>query len=123
MIRIFSYDYWLIKKVDGHGTSDLRRLGWVFFDDLSRLRSFGLPLPAKASWFTKEALRHIANRLIPSLSDSALAVPLTEDEWGSVSAGNYSPKDRGDDFEAKARFVAGARAVVDFTSNQLPRMD
>jgi hypothetical protein len=123
MLRTFSNDERLIQMLGSYATFSLRRLGWVLLDDLSRFRALGLPLEAKASWFTDEALQQIEPRLHRAMSSSALTVLLTEDEWRNLSAKNYTRRDRQDDFEAMTRFVAGARAVVDLTSNQLPRMD
>lgn len=102
----------------------IRSMGWVFFDDESRLRSLGLPHDCKPSsiddWERWKRWNYppFSNA---NISGSALATRLTEDEWREVME-KYSPKDRRHDFQAMSRFVAGARAVVDFTSDKLPQL-
>lgn len=106
----------------------LRRLGWVFFDDKSKLRSLGLPHHARAStmrrWLEKpENLRPSEFPLQPKMPDSALGARFTETEWKEQVMEKYSPKDRRGDYQAMSQFTAGARAVVDFTSTKLPHID
>lgn len=106
----------------------LRRLGWVFFDDKSNLRSMGLPHHARAStmrrWFKKQENLGLSEfPLQPKMPDSALAARFTEQEWNEQVMEKYSPKDRRGDYQAMSQFAAGARAVVDFKSTQLPQID
>lgn len=110
------------------GDHRLRRLGWVFFDDKSKLRSLGLPSHAgylaMRDWLSKAENRGPNLSLIkPKMPDSALAARFTEREWKEVVMEKYSTKDRCDDYQAMSQFVTGARAVVDFTSTQLPHLD
>lgn len=116
------------KLIDMDEHHRLRRLGWVFFDDKSKLRSLGLPHHARAStmrrWFKKpENLRLSEFPLEPKMPDSALAARFTEQEWNEQVMEKYSFKDRREDYQAMSQFAAGARAVVDFTSTQLPHID
>lgn len=106
----------------------LRRLGWVFFDDKSKLRSLGLPHHARAStmrhWLKKpENLRPSAYSLQPKMPGAGLAARFTEKEWNEQVMEKYSLKDRRGDYQAMSQFAAGARAVVDFTSTQLPQIN
>lgn len=110
------------------GDKLLRRLGWVFFDDKSKLRFLGLPRRARASairkWLNKTENRGPnISPLKPKIPDSALAARFTEQEWEDLVLKKYSPKDLRGDYQAMSHFVAGARAVVDFTSTQLPQID
>ncbi|KAI7774059.1 hypothetical protein LA080_009420 [Diaporthe eres] len=110
------------------GTYRLRRLGWVFFDDRSKLRSLGIPHHASVStmrvWLNKtenqEFNQHWYKRDIPH---EVLETLFTEQEWEELVIKKYTPKDHRGDYQAMSQFVAGARAVVDFSSNQLPRLD
>lgn len=110
------------------GTLRLRRLGWVFFDDRSKLRSLGIPHHATVStmraWLNKAENRdfnqHRYEREIPH---KVLETLFTEQEWKELVMKKYTPKDRRGDYQSMSQFVAGARAVVDFSSNQLPRLD
>lgn len=102
----------------------IRRMGWVFFDDKSRLRSLGLPddyMPFSIDDWASGKSWNPAPFFNAKISRSALATSLTEDEWREVME-KYSPKDRLHDFQAISRFVDGARAVVDFTSDKLPQL-
>lgn len=106
----------------------LRRLGWAFFDDKSRLRSLGLPRHTGAStirgWLKRaENRRHTPFPLRPKIPDSALAALFTEKEWEELVMDRYSPKDRRYNYQAMSQFVTDVRAVVDFTSTQLPHID
>lgn len=136
-----------INKLIGMGDHHrLRRLGWVFFDDKTKLRSLGLPHHARPSamrhWLKKpENLRlrefplqpehhrlgqfplHPEMPLQPEMPDSALAARFTEHEWNEQVMDKYSLKDHHGDYQAMSQFAAGARAVVDFTSTQLPHFD
>lgn len=106
----------------------LRSLGWVFFDDDSKLHALGLPHDAKASTirkWVKRTHKQSGNSppLKPAVPDSVLAARFTEDEWKELVMKKYSPRDRRGHYQAMSRFVAGARAVVDFTSTQLPQIN
>lgn len=107
-----------------HGSNYLRRLGWVFFDDQTTLRSLGIPHDGKVSsihdWVMKKHENPLSV-LTAKISDSALAARFTEDEWKDLFMDKYSPKIY--DSQAMSRFVAGARAVVNFISDKLPQVD
>lgn len=114
--------------IDMDGQYRLRRLGWVFLDDKSKLRSLGLPHHARACtmrhWLKKpENLRASEFSLQPEIPESVLAARFTEQEWNEQVMDKYAPKDRRGDYQAMSQFAAGARAVVDFTSTQLPHID
>lgn len=129
LIQTSSSSYAIIEIINIYGGHHhLRRLGWVFFDDKSKLRSLGLP--HQAAYFTmRDWLDKADNRgpnlslLKPQMPDSALAARFTEQEWKELVMDKYSTKDRRGDYQAMSQFVAGARAVVDFTSTQLPHLD
>lgn len=124
-----SISSWLINKLtDMSDHHRLRRLGWVFFDDNTKLHSLGLPHHARPSemrhWLKKpENLRLSESPLQPEMPDSVLAARFTEYEWNEQVMDKYSLKDRHGDYQAMSQFAAGARAVVDFTSTQLPHID
>lgn len=106
-------------------TFRLRSLGWVFFDE-STLHSLGLPHDAKirtiSRWVRKEKNRGLDwLPLKLAMPQSVLSARFSEEEWKQL--GRYSVKDRRNDYQAHSRFVAGARALVDFTSTQLPQID
>ncbi|KAG6364194.1 hypothetical protein INS49_005792 [Diaporthe citri] len=78
----------------------------------------------RAMWLNKAENRGLSpSRLKPKIPDSVLAARFTEQELKELVMDKYSPKDRRGDYQAMSQFVAGARAVVDFTSTQLPLID
>lgn len=114
--------------VDQFGARRLRSLGWVFLDDKSKLRALGLPYNAKAStmrnWVDKtDKEKDTWPPRPPKIPLSALTARFTEEEWKEMVMDKYAPKDRRGDYQAMSRFVAGARAVVDLTSDRLPQID
>lgn len=116
----------LISLYGGNGR--LRRLGWVFFDDASRLRSLGLPHHATVStmcdWLEKEGISSDwGPPFKPKMPEPALAARFTEKEWKELIVDKYGQKDRRGDYQAMSQFTAGARAVVDFRLTQLPHLD
>lgn len=126
IIQISNCDTW----VSGLITSSkllvgLRRMGWVFFDE-AKLRSLGIPHDTKVSTvrdWARETGKNGFGRF-PTTSrmpQSVLDAQCTEEEWKQLR--KYSLKDRRGDHQAWSRFIAGARAVVDFTSTQLPQID
>lgn len=126
ILQTFITHYATTRLLTDHESNKIRRRGWVFFDDKSRLRSLGIPHDSKPSSIHDWARRKRWSPLPLPFSQargsfSALDARLTEDEWREVME-KYSPKDRRHDFQAMSRFVAGARAVVDFTSNTLPQL-
>lgn len=115
--------------IRGYGGNDrLRRSGWVFFDDKSKLRSLGLPHHATVSTMCELLEKEGAASALrlpfkPNIPESALAARFTEKEWKELIIDKYAQKDRRDDYQAMSQFAAGARAVVDFKSTQLPHLD
>lgn len=129
MILTSSINDSVAESIDIDGAHHLlRRLGWVFFDDRSKIQSLGLPCDANASTI-RDWLEKPENKggngfpRLPRISDLALTARFTEQEWKELVIGKYSLKDRRSDYQAMSQFVAGARAVVDFTSTQLPHLD
>lgn len=128
-IRISSRNSETINLIAAYGTANrLRSLGWVFFDDKSKLSSLGLPHCVRAStmhdWVRKEDDRNSSDFPDkPDVADMALDARLTQKEWNELVIEKYSVKDRRGDYRAMSQFVAGARAVVDFRSTQLPHID
>lgn len=106
----------------------LRSLGWVFFDDKTKIRSLGLPPhPTDFSilaWLykTPKEERH-GPTFEPRLHDRESTARFTKEEWEELGLQKYSLKDYSEDYRALSQFDAGARAVVNFTSNHLPKID
>lgn len=129
MIWISSRDSKITRLIDMHGAHrHLRSLGWVFFDDESKLRSLGLPhrdiISDMRDWLEKEANNGWNGfPLMPKILESALDALLTEKELNELVMEKYSLKDHRGDYQAMCQFAAGARAVVDFRSTQLPHID
>lgn len=106
----------------------LRSMGWVFFDDKLKLDSLGFPQHANSFGF-EEWLPRIeldmadVSSLGWGIPDSASASRFTEEEWMEMVMERFSDKDYRDDYQAKSRFVARVRAVVDLTSTRLPQIN
>lgn len=128
MIRISSTNCEITELICIHDAHRrLGHLGWVFFDDESKLRSLGLPHRVRVSdvrdWFEKaENNGWNGFPLPPNMPESAWAAGFTRQEWNDLVVEKYSLKDHRGDYEAMSRFAAGARAVVDFRSTQLPHI-
>lgn len=127
MIRTSGSYLSIAQLINSHGAQNrLRRLGWVFFDDKSRIHSLGLPHHTQTSirnWLHRAENKH-SHRFSPrpEILSAALAVHVTEEEWKKLLE-KYSPKDYRGDYQAMSQFAAGARAVVNFTSKRLPKID
>lgn len=129
MIQTSSSNSSITDLMNVHGGAHrLRLLGWVFFDDRSKLRSLGIPHHATVStmleWLNKAENQDFnQNWYKDDVPHEVLETLFTKKEWEELVMRKYTPKDRRDDYQAMSQFVAGARAVVDFSSTQLPHLD
>lgn len=129
IIQACTRDAELTDLIDTTGIGDrLRSMGWVFFDDKLKLDYLDFPQHANSSSF-EEWLTRIdwdlaeVSCLGSGIPDSASASRFTEEEWMEIIMERFSDKDYRDDYQAKCRFVARVRAVVDFTSTRLPQIN
>ncbi|KAK2604134.1 hypothetical protein N8I77_007089 [Diaporthe amygdali] len=109
-------------------TDCLRALGWVFFDDVSKLRYLGLQPDVNAStmltWLDEARChRDFWPSLRLELPASLRSKCISKDDWHEKVITKYSGKVGWDEYKAMTRFVAGIRAVVDFNSTQLPTFE
>ncbi|KAK7697278.1 hypothetical protein SLS64_013712 [Diaporthe eres] len=108
-------EYWLSHTKDQ--IFDFDSLGTYQRRDVMRISTMCV-------WLNKEENQHFNQQWYErDIPDKVLETLFTEQEWEELVIKKYTPKDHRGDYQAMSQFVAGARAVVDFSSNQLPRLD
>lgn len=118
--------------IDKHCQYVLRRLGWVFFSGLvPRRGALQLPCPTlsvsvQQAWgkFQRFAHKHPEKYALPRRLDPQNgAIRISGGSWRTFIGPKHSLVAVWDDGEARLRFLAGARAIMDCETTKLPSLE